>query len=138
LLSSPIAMIDTGGGPIFLSDPNGYLINTNWPEPVPSPPWTAGSLSCESTEDDISIELSDEQGSFKYNIDAASLPAPAQGLTLVMCRICEYMMGNQGMNIGGLSALFNFILIDYAAAKVGLKPKQLVVADRAETPAAAN
>ena len=40
-----------------------------------------------------------------------------------MCKINHYMMGQQGMNIGGLSALFNAILIDYGQAKVGLKPK---------------
>jgi len=45
------------------------------------------------------------------------------GLTLVMCKVNDYMMGKQGMNIGGLSALFNTILIDYGHAKVGLKPK---------------
>jgi hypothetical protein len=31
------------------------------------------------------------------------------------------MMGQQGMNIGGISALFNSILIDYSVNKVGFK-----------------
>jgi hypothetical protein len=30
---------------------------------------------------------------------------------------------NDGMNIGGLSALFNYILVDYAGGRVGFKPK---------------
>jgi len=33
------------------------------------------------------------------------------------------MMEENGMNIGGLSALFNYILIDYTAARVGFKRK---------------
>jgi hypothetical protein len=33
------------------------------------------------------------------------------------------MQDEEGMNIGGLSALFNYIVIDYAAAKVGFKAK---------------
>jgi hypothetical protein len=33
------------------------------------------------------------------------------------------MMGELGMNIGGISALVNTILIDYAQSRVGLKPK---------------
>jgi hypothetical protein len=39
-----------------------------------------------------------------------------------MCEQCEYMRGYDGMNIGGISALFNYILVD-ASAKVGLKAK---------------
>jgi hypothetical protein len=121
---SPIAMIDTGGGPVFLSDPNGYVYQTNWPDQVPSPSWTSpGSVSCRSTKDDISIVLGDGQNSFSYRVDTTKLPASVQGLTLVMCEMCSYMMGNQGMNIGGVSALFNSILIDYGSAKVGFKPK---------------
>jgi hypothetical protein len=30
---------------------------------------------------------------------------------------------NDGMNIGGLSALFNYMLIDYVYARVGFRPK---------------
>jgi hypothetical protein len=42
-----------------------------------------------------------------------------------MCKQCSYMNGQNGMNIGGLSALFNFILIDYVSALVGFKAKPL-------------
>jgi hypothetical protein len=42
----------------------------------------------------------------------------------VMCEKCYYMMDNDGMNVGGISALFNDIVVDYAAGKVGLKPKR--------------
>jgi hypothetical protein len=128
-IPSPIAMVDTGGGPVFLSDPNGYVYQTNWPDPVTSPDWTSsGSVSCQSTADDITIGVGDGSNAFSYSIDTAKLPASVQGLTLVMCELCYYMMGNQGMNIGGLSALFNYILIDYAAARVGLKDKAVVEA----------
>jgi hypothetical protein len=126
--SPPIAMVDTGGGPVFLSDPNGYLYKANWPDPVPPPWWTSpGSVSCESTKDDIAIGLGDDRNSFSYRIDTSALPASVQGLTLVMCEMCEYMMGNQGMNIGGISALFNKILIDYVSGKVGFKAKMAAV-----------
>ena len=42
-----IAMIDTGGGPVMLSDPNGYVWPKTWPNTLPScpgwpaPRWTA-------------------------------------------------------------------------------------------------
>jgi len=42
------------------------------------------------------------------------------GLTGVMCKVNGYMMGNQGMNIGGVSALFNRILIEDNGDHVGL------------------
>jgi hypothetical protein len=128
-IPSPIAMVDTGGGPVFLSDPNGYIYETNWPDAVPSPAWTSsGSVSCQSIKDDLAIALGDESSSYAYRIDTANFPTSVQGLTLVMCELCYYMMGNQGMNIGGLSTLFNYILIDYAAEKVGLKAKVLELA----------
>ncbi len=126
--SSPIAMIDTGGGPVFLSDPNKCIGVTPWPEQVPCPTWTAeGSVSCQAVKDDLTIEIGDGNSSFKYNIDTSKLPASVQGLTLVMCENCSYMMGNQGMNIGGLSALFLDIAIDYSAGRIGLKIKQPMV-----------
>jgi hypothetical protein len=128
-IPSPIAMVDTGGGPVFLSDPNGYVYQTNWPQPVALPDWTSpDSVSCQSIADDITIGLGDGSDAFSYCIDTTKLPASVRGLTLVMCELCYYMMGNQGMNIGGLSALFNYILINYAAARVGLKAKPVVEA----------
>jgi hypothetical protein len=33
------------------------------------------------------------------------------------------MRGCDGMNIGGISALFDYVLVDYGSAKVGLKAK---------------
>jgi len=53
----------------------------------------------------------------------SDMPASVQGLTLVMCHESQFMRGNNGINIGGLSALFNYILIDYSLGKVGFKPK---------------
>ncbi|WMT77673.1 hypothetical protein [Bradyrhizobium sp. Ash2021] len=120
----PIAMVDTGGGPVFLSDPNADIYTANWPNIVPSPSWTSpGSLPCESTKQDITIDVGDTGSSFTYRIDTSTLPPPVQGLTLVMCRSCEYMRQNQGMNLGGISALFNYILIDFSSGKVGFKAK---------------
>jgi hypothetical protein len=119
-----IAMVDTGGGPVFLSDPDGYIYKATWPDPATNPGWTTpDSISCQSTYDKITIGLSDGINSFSYSIDTSGLPSPVQGLTLVMCEKCSYMMDNDGMNIGGISALFNYILIDYASAKVAFKAK---------------
>ena len=60
---------------------------------------------------------------YTYTVDTAGLPTSVQGLTLVMCKYNSFMMSQQGMNIGGISALFNDILIDYSGSRVGLKPK---------------
>ncbi len=126
-VSNPIAMIDTGGGPAFLSDPNGYVWKTQWPNKVKNPSWTETppppSLHCHTTLDVIGIVLGDESNTYYYSIDASALPASARKWGLVMCELNQYMEGQQGMNIGGLSALENYILIDYANARVGLKPK---------------
>jgi hypothetical protein len=121
--ASPIAMIDTGGGPVFLSDPNLYVCNRVWPNPVSNPWWAACSTACESTAGSITVSVGDGVASYSYSINPAQLPSPAQGLTIVMCEINEYMRGRQGMNIGGISALVNNVLIDYRAARVGFKPK---------------
>jgi hypothetical protein len=122
-VSSSIAMIDTGGGPVFLSDPNGYVYSNQWPDPVANPAWTSHSLDCKSTSDVIAIELGDINKSFLYNIDPFVLPPTVQGLTLVMCKVNSFMQGQQGMNIGGISALVNDILVDYKNYRVGLNPK---------------
>ncbi len=121
---SPIAMVDTGGGPAFLSDPNGYVYNSKWPDPVSCPSWTSRSTNCNCISDKIGIGLGDGTSSYSYVIDPADLPAPAQGLTAVMCQENSFMMGHAGMNIGGISALFNSILIDYSKPKVGFKKRQ--------------
>lgn len=125
-VASPIAMIDTGGGPVYLSDPNGYVYNSSWPLPAACPSWTSTSQSCTCVSDDVTLELAasgQPVTSIKYTIHTSDLPASVKGLTLVMCKVNWYMMGKQGMNIGGISALFNTVLIDYANARVGLKPK---------------
>lgn len=121
--SAPIAMIDSGGGPVFLSDPSGYVYPQTWPDPVPNPGWTSGSQACASVSDRLEIELGDDAGKLTYTLDAAHWPQSVRGLTLVMCQMNEYMRGQQGMNIGGISVLVNTLLIDYAHARVGLKPK---------------
>jgi hypothetical protein len=122
-VDSPIAMIDTGGGPVFLSDPNGYVYKSVWPASTGCPTWTTGSADCQCTGDAVTIELGDGNNSISYVIDSNRLPPSVRGLTLVMCRVNSYMWGQQGMNIGGVSALFNYILIDYLNGRVGLRPK---------------
>jgi hypothetical protein len=117
-----IAMIDTGGTCVYLGDPTGIVSSAVWPGPVANPQWTSNSVSCVSTKASLQIELGDDQNaSFNYGIDETALPASAQGLTLVMCKVNEYMRGQYGMNIGGVSALAIRIIIDYGSAKVGLR-----------------
>jgi hypothetical protein len=123
LNSPPIAMIDTGGTCVFLSDPNGCLYSKAWPDPVANPPWASTSTSCESIRDAVTIAVGDTTGTYTYTIDTSDMPASVQGLTLVMCEQNAFMMGQNGMNVGGISALINSILIDYANARVGFKPK---------------
>ena len=121
-IPSPIAMVDTGGGPVILSDPKGYVHNRHWPQPVDNPWWTPPDV-CQSIKEDLSITVGDAHGSFSYRVHMSDMPASVQGLTLVMCHESQFMRGNNGINIGGLSALFNYILIDYSLGKVGFKPK---------------
>jgi hypothetical protein len=122
-VSSPIAMVDTGGGPVFLSDPNDYVWGGSWPDTTTCPTWTSSSTNCNCISDAITLQLGDGHHSTTYKIDTSTLPPSVQGLTIVMCQLNKFMMGQQGMNIGGISALFNYILIDYADLKVGFKAR---------------
>jgi hypothetical protein len=79
-----IAVIDTGGGPVFLTDPDGHVCNAAWPDPVPNPAWTSTSDTCESVSDAIGVVIGDGSAQYSYVIDPAHLPAAAKGLTLVM------------------------------------------------------
>jgi hypothetical protein len=115
-----IAMLDTGGGPSYLTDPSGLVARTSWPPPAQNPDWTNGSTNCTSTLASIEITLGDGVGSFSYKIDEASLSASTKGLVLVMCQNNQYMMGQYGMNIGGISMLAIRLLIDFQNARVGL------------------
>jgi hypothetical protein len=120
-VASPIAMIDTAGGPVHLSDPNSYLCSSKWPQPVSNPAWASSWSDCQSIQAPLGITVGDETGSHDYVIDDATFPIPDQGLTLVMSGKNPYMMGRQGMNIGGISALVNAILIDFKNNKVGFR-----------------
>ena len=127
-VAAPIAMVDTGGGPVLLSDPNGDIWNKPWPGPVCCPAWTTKppeSRNCLCVSEPLILGLvgSDGRTRYTYTIDTRSMPASVQGLTAVMCELNGFMMGEQGMNIGGISALFNRILINYAGSQVGLAPK---------------
>lgn len=120
---TPIAMIDTGGGPVFLSDPLGYVYDKSWNDETANPPWADSSINCQSIYDSLSIELTDRGGNFySYSIPAL-LPGLRQEWTLVMCQVNHYMMGRAGMNIGGISALVNSILIDHLNLQIGMKSK---------------
>jgi hypothetical protein len=116
-------MVDTGGGPMFLTDPNGYVYGVKWPDAVACPTWTSNSQSCNCISDALRITLDDGAASYGYTIDPSQLPPSAQGLTAVMCKVNEFMRGQQGMNIGGISALFNHILVDYSGSRVGFRKR---------------
>ena len=124
-VQGPIAVVDTGGGPVFLSDPNGYVYATTWPNTASCPAWASTSDQPNCVSDDLTIELAgpDQASTYKYTIRTGNLPSSVQGLTGVLCKACRYMMGQQGMNIGGISVLFNNLLIDYKHSQVGFRPK---------------
>jgi hypothetical protein len=130
LAASSLALIDTGGGPVFLSDPENLIWPLAWPSAAVLPGWVGGSYCCQATSAPLAITLADAAGKeFTYTVDTAKLPPLVQGLTLVACQTCSFM-GRQpdgapqnGMNVGGISALFNDILVDYATARVGFKAK---------------
>jgi hypothetical protein len=85
----PIAMIDCGGGPVYLSDPNGYLYKQVWPEQAQLPGWANnGSVACQAIKDDIQIELGDAAASLSLTIAEGALPPSVQSLTMVICQSC--------------------------------------------------
>jgi hypothetical protein len=120
---SAIAMVDSGGGPVFLSDPYGYVYDKPWPGPVTCPSWASGSTNCNCTSTSIGLTLSDGVTSYSYTIDTASMPPSVRGLTGVLCQENSFLHGYYGMNIGGISNLFNDVLINYSAPQVGFKPR---------------
>lgn len=125
-LANPIAMIDTGGGPVFLSDPNGDIYNKTWPDSASCPAWSSSSKNCTCVSDSLTLTLKGTAGtpnSFTYTIDTASMPSSVQGLTGVFCESVKYMWGHNGMNVGGVSCLAVDLLIDYTNQQVGLKAK---------------
>jgi hypothetical protein len=122
----PMAMVDTGGGPVLLSDPDGYFYKTTWPDSVDLPTWidTSSSL-CQAVKDPLVMEIGDGNSWLSYPIDTSKLPETVQDLTLVLCKDCSYLQGNAGVNIGGISALSNLILIDNHLGQVGFKSKNV-------------
>ena len=69
----PIALVDTGGGPVLLSDPDGYLYKTIWSEQVCLPDWakTDGtSISCQAVRAPLTIELGDGRENSKCFLSA--------------------------------------------------------------------
>jgi hypothetical protein len=122
---SPIAMIDTGGGPVFLSDPDGYIYDKSWPDAVTCPTWASSSQNCNCVSDSLTLGLvaSDGSPSYSYTIDTSAMPPSVQGLTGVLCQVNAFMMGQQGMNVGGITALFNRVLVCYQGTQVGFAPR---------------
>lgn len=73
------------------------------------------------------MEVGDATGSFTMAIDESALPAAAKGKTIVMCQINQFMRGQYGLNIGGISALTNAILIDHRHKQVGFRSVETVI-----------
>lgn len=118
-----VAMIDTGGTCVFLSDPGEFLCQGAYPDPARNPDWTSKSKCCETVACALSITLGGAASTYSYTIDPASLPESARERTLVMCRENEYMRGLPGLNTGGISLLVNRLAIDYAGMQVGWQAK---------------
>jgi hypothetical protein len=99
---------------------------TGWPKRIKrqmgnGPEWMGNAPEFEKrqwTKQNITVEPGDSQKCYIYTIDQAKLPASA-GL---ICKKIPFMNDENGMNIGGLSALFNRLLIDFENEKVGFKP----------------
>lgn len=121
---SPLAQIDTGGGPVLVSDPKGHVNLHPWPDRVTCPPWTSGGAypNCNCTSAPLQLGLAGygNVGTYSYSIDPSVLPAPAQGLTSV---VYHPGPGPDMVNIGGISMLFNRLLVDYAGSRIGLLPQ---------------
>jgi hypothetical protein len=126
----PIAMIDTGGTQTFLSDPGHDTRNAlAMAAPGTIPCWARNcpgnlpSTNPAATKSPIGITLGDGSATWSYTVDLSALPATDRDTSLVVCDECGYMMGVPGMNIGGLSMLFNSLLIDQTGGRVGFKRK---------------
>jgi hypothetical protein len=84
-------------------------------------PLTAESTSCQTISASVAMEVGDSAGSFTMAMDESELLAAAQGKTLVMCQLNEFMRGQYGLNIGGISVLTNAILADHVDKQVGFR-----------------
>jgi hypothetical protein len=127
-LDVPIAMIDTGGTQPYLSDPNdktNAAMSGSTGGSLPGWVKDTGALStmCTATSSTICIELGDDTNSYAYTIDLTALPVIDRATSLVVCNMCGFMRDQPGMNIGGLSMLFNSLLLDVANKKVGMMKK---------------
>jgi hypothetical protein len=127
-LDAPIAMIDTGGTQPYLSDPDGKTSAAmSGSTGGALPGWVnnteAPSTMCSATSSVIGVELGDGTNSYAYTIDLAALPETDRATSLVVCTKCGFMRNQSGMNIGGLSTLFNSLMIDVADKRVGLMKK---------------
>ena len=122
--AAAIAMIDTGGGPAFLSDPDSLVWDKNWPDSCTCPTWTSTSTNCRCVQGrlDLTLASSTAEPIYSYAIDTTPLPSSVQGLTGVFCQTNAYMMNQAGMNVGGITCLFNRLLIDYNGHQVGMMP----------------
>ena len=65
-VASPIAIIDTGGGPVLLTDPNGYVYDKTWPDPVTCPAWTKGSIGCRCISERLQVGLKSAADTTSY------------------------------------------------------------------------
>src|SRR5712691_8627319 len=70
-----IAMVDTGGGPVFLSDPENYLRSLAWPNEISAtlPDWASSSARCEAIVDDLTFSVTDGSESVLLSIMTSEL-----------------------------------------------------------------
>jgi hypothetical protein len=87
-----------------------------------SDPGTPSTI-CSATSSVIGVELGDDTTSYAYSIDLTTLPATDRATSLVVCTDCGFMRGQPGMNTGGLSMLYNSILMDISDKTVGFMKK---------------
>jgi hypothetical protein len=124
---SPIAMVDSGGGPVLVNDPDGQVAMQ--PDPVSCPNWTTDPatpcVDCKCSCGSVTLVLENASRSvtYTYTINTQCKAAPEQGLSLVPCKSNYFLFNRPGINIGGLSLLSNYLLIDYHTGNVGLAPK---------------
>jgi hypothetical protein len=117
-----LALVDTGGGPLLIADPDG-LVWSKTATPAECPCWAEAAWKCVADSFTLALVDASDRNPYAFSISTKDLPPPAAGLTAVISEDTSIIQGQDGLNIGGIFALTNRILVDYRDVRVGFLHK---------------